>query len=95
LPVDVDIYVLGVVGKDRCIGAPPDGAKAQHFLISVNSEEARAAELGSKCKWMLGVGTACLVGAAVCLGSAGWLARHGLERPAPAQEVLQSESGWW
>ena len=48
LPVDVDIYVLGVVGEDRCIGAPPQGAKGQRFLISVNSEEARAAELGSK-----------------------------------------------
>ena len=44
LPVDIDIYVLGVVGEDRRIGAPPQGAKGQRFLISVNSEEARAAE---------------------------------------------------
>ena len=94
LPVDVDIYVLGVVGEDRCIGAPPQGAKGQRFLISVNSEEARAAELGSKSRWMLGVGMVCLVGAVVCLGSAAWLARYGLDRPAPPQDILQTES-WW
>ena len=29
LPVDVDIYVLGVVGEDRCIGAPPEGGRAR------------------------------------------------------------------
>jgi hypothetical protein len=92
LPVDVDIYVLGVVGEDRCIGAPPEGAKGQRFLIS--SEEARAAELGSKNRWMLGVGMVCLVGAVVCLGSAAWLARYGLDRPAPPQDILQTES-WW
>ena len=94
MPVDVDIYVLGVVGVDRCIGAPPQGAKGQRFLISVNSEEARAAELGSKNRWMLGVGMVCLVGAVVCLGSAAWLARYGLDRPAPPQDILQTES-WW
>jgi hypothetical protein len=92
LPLDVEIYVLGVVGENNCIGAPPPGAKGQRFLISVNSEEARAAELGSKSKWMLGIGVACLVGAAVSLGSAVWLARYGLNQPAPAQEVLQGES---
>ena len=27
LPVDVEIYVLGVVGEDRCIGAPPQGSQ--------------------------------------------------------------------
>lgn len=92
LPLDVEIYVLGVVGEDRCIAAPPQGAKGQSFLISVNSEEARAAELGSKSRWMLGVGVACLAGAVACLGSAVWLARQGLDRPAPPQDVLQSES---
>ena len=61
------------------------------FLISVNSEEARAAELGSKSKWMLGIGVGCLIGAIVCLGSAVWFARYGLNRPAPPQDVLQSE----
>jgi len=94
LPLDVDIYVLGVVGEDRCIGAPPQGAKGQRFLISVNSEEARAAELGSKSRWMLGIGVACLIGAVASLGSAVWLARHGLTGAAPPQEVLQNE-GWW
>ena len=94
LPVDVDIYVLGVVGEDRCIGAPPQGAKGQRFLISVNSEEARAAELGSKRHALLGIGMVCLVGAVVCLGSAAWLARYGLDRPAPPQDILQTES-WW
>jgi len=94
LPVDVDIYVLGVVGEDRCIGAPPQGAKGQRFLISVNSEEARAAELGSKSRVLLGIGAVCLVGAVVCLGSAVWLARYGLDRPAPPQDILQTES-WW
>jgi hypothetical protein len=92
LPLDVEIYVLGVVGEDRCIGAPARGAKGQRFLISVNSEEARAAELGSKSRWMLGVGALCLAGALACLGSAAWLARHGLDRPAPPQDILQSES---
>ena len=71
--------VLGVVGEDRCIGAPPAGAKGQRFLISVNSEEARAAELGTKSKWMLGLGVACLIGAVACLGSAFWLALTGRE----------------
>ena len=94
LPVDVDIYVLGVVGEDRCIGAPPQGAKGQRFLISVNSEEARAAELGSKSQVLLGTGMVCLVGAVVCLGSAAWVARYGLDRPAPPQDILQTES-WW
>ena len=92
LPVDVDVYVLGVVGEDRCIGAPPHVTKGQRFLISVNSEEARAAELGSKSRALLGIGAVCLVGAVVCLGSAAWLARYGLDRPAPPQEVLQTES---
>ena len=57
-------------------------------------EEARAAELGSKSRWMLGVGMVCLVGAVVCLGSAAWLGRYGLDRPAPPQDILQTES-WW
>ena len=94
LPVDVDIYVLGVVGEDRCISAQTHGAKGQRFLISVNSEEARAAELGSKSRVLLGIGAVCLAGALVCLGSAAWLARHGLDRPAAPQSVLQNES-WW
>lgn len=94
LPLDVEIYVLGVVGENRCIGAPPADAKGQRFLISVNSEEARAAELGSKSKLMLGIGVGCLIGAIVCLGSAVWFARYGLNRPAPPQDVLQSEI-WW
>jgi hypothetical protein len=94
LPLDVDVYVLGVVGEDRSICAPRAGAKDQRFLISVNSEEARAAELGSKSRVMLGAGVACLVAAVVSLGSAVYLARHGLDRPAPPQDVLQNESGW-
>jgi len=32
LPLDVDVYVLGVVGDNRCIGAPPAEAKGQRFL---------------------------------------------------------------
>lgn len=94
LPVDVDIYVLGVVGEDRCIGAPPEGAKGQRFLISINSEEARTVELGSKSRALLGIGAICLLVAVVCLGSAAWLARYGLDRPGAPQEVLQTES-WW
>lgn len=86
--------MLGVASENRCIGAPPAGAKGQRFLISVNSEEARTAELGSKSKWMLGLGVFCLVGAVVCLGSAVWVARHGLSLAAPPQEILQGES-WW
>lgn len=92
LPLDVEVYVLGVAGKNRCIEAPPAGAKGQRFLISVKSEEARTAELGTKGKWMLGLGVFCLIGAVACLGSALWLARHGLNRPAPPQEILQGES---
>ena len=48
LPLDAEIYVLGVAGKDRCIGAPEPGAKGQRFLISVNSEEARAASSATR-----------------------------------------------
>ncbi len=94
LPLDIDIYVLGVVGENNCIGAPPEGAKGQRFLISVKSEETRAAELGSASTWMLEVGLGCLVGAVVSLGLALWLARGGLNLPAPPQEVLQGEH-WW
>ncbi len=93
LPLDVEVYVLGVVGEDRCIGAPPAGAKGQRFLISVNSEEARAAELGDKSRWMLGLGIACLIGAVACLGSAYWLARMGLSLEGP-REILQNDT-WW
>jgi hypothetical protein len=94
LPVDAEIYVLGVVGEDRSIGAPPSGAKGQRFLISVNSEETRAAELGGKGKWMFGLGAACLIGALISLGSASWLAWGNLSQVGPPQEVLQGESVW-
>ncbi|HLO23650.1 MAG TPA: GIDE domain-containing protein, partial [Methyloceanibacter sp.] len=93
LPLDVEVYVLGVVGENRCIGAPPAGAKGQRFLISVNSEEARAAELGTKSKWMLGLGVACLIGAVACLGSAFWLAQTGFSVEGP-RDILQGAS-WW
>jgi hypothetical protein len=93
LPLDAEIYVLGVVGKDGCIGAPPPGAKGQRFLISVKSEETRAAELGGKSRWMLSLGIFFLVGAVVCLGSAYWLARSsfGVEGP---RDILQNDT-WW
>jgi E3 Ubiquitin ligase len=94
LPLDVDVYVLGVVGENRCIGAPAAEAKGQRFLISVKSEEARAAELGSASTWMLGLGAACLLGAVISLGSAVWLARERLNEVAPPQEVLQGERFW-
>jgi hypothetical protein len=94
LPLDVEVYVLGVVGENRCIGAPPAGAKDQRFLISVKSEEARAAELGSASKWMLGLGVACLLGAVISLGSAVWLTRERLISIKPPQEVLQGDR-WW
>lgn len=93
LPLDAEIYVLGVVGENRCIGAPPAGAKGQRFLISVNSEEARAAELGNKSRWLLGLGAICLIGAVACLGAAYWLARTGLSLEGP-RDVLQGER-WW
>jgi hypothetical protein len=93
LPLDVEVYVLGVVGENRCIGAPPAGAKGQRFLISVNSEEARAAELGNKSKWMLGLGVVCLIGAVACLGSAFWLAQTGFGVEGP-RDILQGAS-WW
>jgi hypothetical protein len=94
LPLDAEIYVLGVAGKNRCIGAPPAGAKGQRFLISIKSEEARTAELGTKSRWMLGLGVFCLIGAVACLGSAYWLARPGLSPAAPPRDVLQGET-WW
>jgi hypothetical protein len=93
LPLDAEIYVLGVVGKDRCIGAPQPGANGQRFLISVKSEETRAAELGDKSRWMLGLGVFFLVGAVVCLGSAYWLAETGFSVEAP-KDILQNET-WW
>ncbi len=93
LPLDVEVYVLGVVGENRCIGAPPAGAKGQRFLISVNSEEARAAELGTKSRWMLGLGVVCLIGAVACLGSAFWLAQTGFGVEGP-KDILEGAS-WW
>ena len=83
LPLDAEIYVLGVVGKDRCIGAPEPGAKGQRFLISVKSEETRAAELG----------VFLLFGAVVCLGWAYWLAETGFSVEAP-KDILQNDT-WW
>jgi hypothetical protein len=94
LPLDVEVYVLGVVGENCCIGAPPQGTKGQRFLISVKSEETRAAELGSASTWMLGLGAACLLGAAISLGSALWLTRERLSEVAPPQEVLQGDRFW-
>jgi len=93
LPLDVDVYVLGVVGENRCIGAPPTGAKGQRFLISVNSEEARAAELGVNSRWMLGLGLSFLIAAVACLGSAYWMARTGFSLEGP-REILQNDT-WW
>jgi E3 Ubiquitin ligase len=94
LPLDVEVYVLGVVGKDRCIVAPEADSKGQRFLISVNSEEARAAALGGRGKWMLGLGLGSLLGAVLCFGAAGWLVWSGLHQVDPPPEVLQSESAW-
>ena len=94
LPLDAEIYVLGVVGPDGRIGAPPPSRKDQRFLISVKPEEARSAELGTKGKWMLGAGIVCLVGAAVSLGSASWLTLANLHQVDPPREVLQGESLW-
>jgi hypothetical protein len=94
LPLDVDIYVLGIAGEDHSIGAPPTEDKEQRFIISINSEEARAADLGRHSRWVLGLGVSCLVGAVTCLGLAFWLARPGLVASAPPQEILQSESVW-
>ena len=94
LPLDVDVYVLGVVGESRCIEAPPAGSKGQRFLISVKSEETRAAELGSASTWMLGLGLACLLGAVISLGSAGWLARERINTVGPPQEVQQGDRFW-
>jgi hypothetical protein len=94
LPLDADVYVLGVTRDDHSIGAPATDAEEQRFIISINSEEARAADLGSRSRWMLGLGVSCLAGAAICLASAFWLARPGLIPPAPPQEILQGESAW-
>jgi E3 Ubiquitin ligase len=94
LPLDVAIYVLGVVDQDHRIGASEPGAKEQRFLISINTEEARTAALGSRGKWMLGFGAACLIGAVIAFGSAAWLTRSHLSQVDPPREVLQGESVW-
>jgi E3 Ubiquitin ligase len=80
LPLDVDIYVLGVVGENGCISEALAGAKGQRFLLSVKSEETRAAELGNASKMMLWLGIFCLAGAILNFGAALWLAREGLYR---------------
>jgi hypothetical protein len=79
---------LGVVGKDRCIVAPEAAATGQRFLISVNSEGSRAAELGDKGKWMLGLGLVCLIGAVLCFGSAGWCGA-GCTRSIPREKCCK------
>jgi hypothetical protein len=94
LPLDVDVYVLGVTGEDHSVGAAPAETKEQRFIISINSEEARAADLGSQSRLMLGFGVSCLIAGMICLGSALWLARQGLIAAAPPQEILQGESVW-
>jgi hypothetical protein len=95
LPLDAEIYVLGCTCESRGVAAPPEGAKDRRFIISINSEEARTAALGGRSKLMLGLGVFSVVGAVLCLGSALWLARHGLDHATlPPQQVLQSEGGW-
>ena len=93
LPLDVDVYVLGVVGENGCIGAPQAGAKDQRFLISVKSEETRAAELGSASKVLLGLGIGSLGAAVICLGAALWLAREGLSLPSFRKTCRMSKPG--
>jgi hypothetical protein len=103
LPLDVDVYVLGVVGENGCIGAPPAGAKGQRFPVSVKSEETRAAELGSASEAMLGFGVACLVGAVLSLESgrgsvAGQGGTQSAEFPAeraPRAVLVVSHSASW
>jgi hypothetical protein len=89
LPLDAEIYVLGVVVEGGTIGAPANGAKGQRFLISVNTEEARTRELGSRGKLMFGLGLACLLVAIVSFGSAALLTLSNLSQVNPPQEVLQ------
>jgi hypothetical protein len=88
LPLDVDIYVLGVTAKNGMIGPPADNAKGQSFVISTKSEEARGVELGKSAKWMLGLAVACLVGGVVSLGAAYWVTPPG-PRSIPPEEVHQ------
>lgn len=94
LPLDAEIYVLGVVGADGAIAAPQSRGNGQRFLISVDTEEARTRDLVSRGKWMLGLGVVCLLSAVVAFGSAAWLTRSNLNQVNPPQEVLQGGSVW-
>jgi hypothetical protein len=55
------------------------------------TETTPAAHVG---KLEAGIGLACLVGSALALGSATWLARGNLAQVNPPQEVLQGGSVW-
>jgi hypothetical protein len=94
LPLDVEIYVLGVVGEDRCIVAPESGPKGQRF--SHQRQFRRVARGGARRQGQMdaGSGLVCLVGAVWCFGSAGWLVWSGLHQAEPPREVLQGGSVW-
>ena len=65
VPLDIPVYVLGVVQADGSIGAPGKDAKGKSFLISHKSEEQRQADLASNRKWALALIGICI---AVAIG---------------------------
>jgi len=66
LPVDIPVYVLGVVQEGGTIGRPPPELKGRRFIISYRSEEALRASWGKQARW-LGFSAVALFALAVIL----------------------------
>jgi hypothetical protein len=84
--------IEGIEAVDR--RAVPDDEAGEASVMQAKSEETRAAELGSASTWMLGLGAACVLGAAISLGSALWLTTERLSEVAPPQDLLQGDRFW-
>ncbi|MFS8532963.1 E3 ubiquitin ligase family protein [Sphaerobacter thermophilus] len=66
LPVDIPVYVLGVVQEGGTIGRPPAALKGRRFIISYRAEEALRESWGKKARW-LGISAVALFALAVIL----------------------------
>ena len=65
LPLDTQVYVLGVVGPNGEIAAPPSGDRTKKFLISHRSEDALEQSTGSTARWLKVAAYACFALAGV------------------------------
>jgi hypothetical protein len=87
LPLGAAVYVLGVT-DEGAVGAKPQ--QGQRFVISTKSEEARAAELASGAKLMLGLAIGSFLLALLFLGAALWMTQT--SKASASLELKQTTS---